>query len=230
MIITPRSMIIARRGDDDHSAPPALRMPYRSNGMQRRIGLRPGSPICRSWRHLHPQRPRAVHCPWSHAWPMLGVGLRKRSTQPKIETQSDAATLGVRLTGSIDAAADSRDRTRLGPARAGSAAGGIPTPTGRLTDPRPNPASAASHTRSVFNADARSGAPAPPQAVPTTSAATATVQRLPSQDAKHGSNSPATHPLAVSRRGNAGLADDRRRPAAAAGVTRVGDLHASGRF
>jgi hypothetical protein len=118
---------------------------------------------------------------------------------PKIETQSDTPTLGVRR-------AQAPLTLQRTPVTERVSAPLEPVvqrveflPPQVAQDLRPNTASAASHAVPSSSPTPAPDSAAPTQAVPTTSAASATVQRLPSQDAKPGSNSPATHLLAVSR-------------------------------
>ena len=186
--------------DDDHSAPPALphAVPVQRHATEDRSPSRePDLPVV---------APSASPAAPSGSLPVVsrmadaGSGATEEIKQPKIETQSDTPTLGVRLT----QAPLTLQRT---PVTERVSAPLEPVvqrveflPPQVAPDPRPNPASAASHPVRSSTPTPAAEPPAPTQAVPTTSAATATVQRLPSQDAKHGSNSPATHPLAVSRR------------------------------
>jgi hypothetical protein len=129
-----------------------------------------------------------------------GSAATEEIKHPKIETQSDTPTLGVRLT----QAPLTLQRT---PVTERVSAPLEPVvqrveflPLQVAQDPRPNTASAASYSVPSSTPTAAPEPPAPTQAVPTISAASARVQRLPSQDAQQGSNSPATHPFAVSRR------------------------------
>jgi hypothetical protein len=114
---------------------------------------------------------------------------------PKIETLSAAPTLGLRLTQAplILQRAPVTERVSAPPEPVVQRVEFLPLQV--APNVRPNTASAASQPPTPAPEP-----PAPTQAVRTTSAASATVQRLSSQDAKKWSTSPAAHPLAVSRR------------------------------
>ena len=186
--------------DDDHSAQPALphAVPVqRLSTEERPSSQEPGLPVVApSASSVAPSGSLPVVSRLADAGSTATEGVKN----PKIETQSDTPTLGVRLT----QAPLTLQRTPI---------------TERVSAPlepvvqwveflpprvaqtlRPNTVSAASHSVPSSTPTPAPEPASPTQAVPTTSSAAATVQRLPSQDAKPGSNSPATHPLADSRR------------------------------
>ena len=71
---------------------------YRSNGMQRRIGLRPRSPICPSWRQSASPAAPSGSLPVVLRIADAGNTATEEIKHPKIETQTETPTLGVRLT------------------------------------------------------------------------------------------------------------------------------------
>ncbi len=120
--------------------------------------------------------------------------------QPKIETQSETPTLGVRLT-QAPLTLQRTPATERVPAPLEPVVQRVEFLPPQLAQSlRPNTVSAASHTLQSSAPTPAPEPPAPTHAVPTTAATSAAVQRLPSQDAKQGSSSPATRPSAVSRR------------------------------
>ena len=146
--------------------------------VQRRHGgaaLRPGVRPARRGASASPGAPRAVRCRGVTLRPMLGVRLSPRSKQPTIETQSrDASARRTAHTKRpLTLQRHTRARTRPGPARA--AVHRVLLPPAAAQNLRPTTVSAASHALPVFSADARTPAPAPTHARPTTAATSAAV-------------------------------------------------------
>ena len=220
----------ARRDDDHspHAAQPARVVPVQRHATEDRTpSTEPDLPVAAP--AASPPAPSGS-LPVALRIADAGNTATEEIKHPEIETQTETPTLGVRLTQAPLILQRTPVTERVSAPLEPVVQRVEFLPPALAQNLRPNTGSAASHSLPASTPTPAPEPPVPTQAVPTTSAASTTVQRLPSQDAKQGSNAPATHPLAVSIREtqvSQAIADA---PLQRLESRDVCDLHTGGRF
>ena len=220
----------AKRDDDHspHAAQPARIVPVQRHATEDRTpSTEPDLPVV---------APAASPAAPSGSLPVVsriadaGNTATEEIKQPEIETQTETPTLGVRLTQAPLILQRTPVTERVSAPLEPVVQRVEFLPPALAQNLRPNTGSAASHSASSFHADARTGASRTDPGRADDLCRIDDSATFAVSGCQTGVERPGHTPVSRLETRNAGLAGDRRRPAAAAGVTRVCDLHTSGRF